>query len=198
MFEFFKAKAKAKAKNEIDDDDVSFQIELLKAGAFPEGEQQIELETSRLHLALNGKLTISDTRNLLIWTKVRLQVGKDDALELISDGIFRHEGGRLSKDEAEFVLRSIAGISGPLYSGGGGYSSDDPVVINCSITSAGINAERRWLTDSFGTEDTHWKLKFRSHGYRPNGQAFETFMLQFPDREDVSIHFDISQWYLKN
>jgi len=108
------------------------------------------------------------------------------------------EGGRLSKDEAEFVLTSIAGISGPLYSGGDGYSSDDPVVINCSITSVGINAERRWLTDSFGTEGTHWKLKFRSHGYRPNGQAFETFVLQFPDREDVSIHFDISQWYLKN
>jgi len=196
MFEFFKSKNES--KNEIDDDEVSFQIEMIKARVFPGGDKQIDLETSRLHLALKGKLTISDTRNLLIWTKIRLVLQKDDPLELISDGIFRHEEGRLSKNEAEYVLNNIAGISGALYSGGDGYSSENPVVINCSITSVGVYAERKWLTESFGAEGTHWKLKLRSHGYLPSGRAFETYVLQFPDREDVSIHFDISQWYLKN
>lgn len=192
MFGLFKSK-KEKAQDTIPE-----EMRIVMVRAFPDGDKQIDLETSRLHLALNGKLSASDTKSLLVWTKVMLVIGEDKSLEFISDGILRHEGGRLSKNEAELVYRCVTGISGKIFTGGDGYSLEDSVVINCSITAVGQYLERKWLLESFGTEDIHWQLKTRLHGYNANGRAFETFVLQFPQGEDVSIHFDISQWYLKS
>lgn len=102
---FFKSKKKKSQGDSLD----GFKDLLSKT--FPGGEEQIKLETSHLHTRLNGKLSISDTKNLLVWTKTLIGISENKSLQHISDGIFRHENGRLSKDEAELVYRNITGIA---------------------------------------------------------------------------------------
>lgn len=192
MFGLFKSK-KEKSQSALPGE---FNIFLLRA--FPGGDEQIALETSRLHIALNGKLSPAETKDLLVFTKVLLLTKEDKLLESMSGSIVSHEKGRLSAKDAESVYRHITGISGPLFSGGDGSSPDEAVVIQCSLTSVGQFAEQMWLTENVGIENADWVLKTRLHGHRPNGRAFETFVLTLSDGTVHSTHFDITQWYLKN
>ena len=59
-------------------------------------------------------------------------------------------------------------------------------------------AERKWLRDNIGVEDINWELSNRAHGRGEDGSAVETFVVTMPSGEEARIHFDISQWYLKN
>ena len=45
-------------------------IELIRARAFPDGDDQRDMETTGLHSVLNGKLTREEAGSLLSWTKV--------------------------------------------------------------------------------------------------------------------------------
>jgi hypothetical protein len=191
MFSFFKKKA-AEPKENLD------EIDLIFMRAFPHGIEQVEIETSNLHLALMGALSPEYAKALLVWTKVLLLTAQDLSRERISDGIYRHEEGRLTYDQADLVCCHITGFGESLYSGGDGKHTNEPVIINCSITVVGIWAEKKWLYDHFGVEGKDWNLKSRNHGYSGDGNAHETYEISISNGEEISVHFDISQWYLKN
>lgn len=76
---------------------------------FPNGDKQRELETSSLHAALNEKLTREEAGNLLVWTKVLVGTPKTLSTDYIAEAIYRHEQGRLTRSESEFVCRHIIG-----------------------------------------------------------------------------------------
>ena len=59
-------------------------------------------------------------------------------------------------------------------------------------------AERKWLRDNIGEEDIDRTLSMRAHGRGDDGSAVQTFVVTMASGEEVRIHFDISQWYLKN
>lgn len=189
MFGIFKSKKKAFLKE---------YLENLATIAFPNGDSQKAQEASALHQVLRDKLSQEQAHSLLVWTKTLLTVSKDPSPEPITDGIFRHEEGRLTRDDANLVYRHITGYRDPLFSGGSGLYPDDPVTINCSISTVGIWAENLWLKEHFGQEGDGWHLKSRLHGYWDDGSAFETYEVQLEDGREVSVHFDISQWYMKN
>ena len=173
-------------------------MELIRLRAFPDGDDQRDIETTSLHSALNGTLTREEAGSLLSWTKVLLVLSEDLSLDCISEGIYGHEQGRLTRCDSEIVYRHITGVKDAIYSGGNGLHADDPVVINCSLTTVGQWAERKWLRDNIGEEDTEWTLSSRAHGRGDDGSAVETFVVTMASGEEVRIHFDISQWYLKN
>jgi hypothetical protein len=137
MFSFFKRK-KPEISEELKD-----AMNLIMLRAFPGGDKQRENETSNLLTALQGKLTRKETGSLLSWTKILLVTSEDLSLTRISDGTYRHEEGRLSRLDSEFVYRQITGIKEDLFTGGSGLYQDDPVIINCSITVVGKWAEKK-------------------------------------------------------
>lgn len=192
MFGIFKSKKPTLSK------ELSESVRLIMLQAFPGGDKQRELETSSLHTELQGKLTREETDSLLVWTKILLVTSNDLSLDRISGEIYRHEQSRLSISESEFVYGHITGVTETIFSGGNGFHRDDPVIINCSNTLVGKWAERTWLREKFGEEDKDWTFRMRYHGYRDNGSAFETFVITKPNNEEITVHFDISQWYLKN
>ena len=166
--------------------------------AFPFGRDQVVQESSRLHSALAGTLSPENALEILIWTKVLLITAQDLSRERITDAIFRHANGRLTRIQADFVCCHITGFKETLYSGGNGRQSDHPIIINCSITTVGIWAETKWLKDHFGQINEDWKVKTRDHIRLANGEEREIYVISMLNGEEISIYFDISQWYGKH
>lgn len=174
------------------------ELAFVQLQAFPNGDKQIDEEARSLQETMNGKLSFEEARGLVTYVKVLLVVVKDKSLRSVVGSIVRHEKGRLTEADAKHVYGHITGVHGPLFSGGDGTTPEQAVVINCSITSVGQYAEHLWLSQHLGTENNEWSLQSRFHGERPNGEAFETFVVTTKNGQGCEVHFNISQWYLKN
>ena len=192
MFGFFRKKKTSIPQGLME------ELELIRLRAFPDGDDQRDIETTSLHSVLNGKLTREQADDLLSWTKVLLVLSENLSLDRISEGIYGHEQSRLTRSDSELVYRHITGVKGAIISGGNGLHADDPVVINCSLTTVGQWAERKWLRENIGVQDIDWKLSMRAHGRGNDGSAVQTFVITMKSGEEARIHFDISQWYLRN
>jgi len=187
-----------KSKKKESPNGLPAEFELILLKAFPNGDDQIDTEASSLQDAMSGKLSFEEARGLVIHVKVLLVVGEDKSLETLVRSIIHHESERLTESDAKRVYEHITGINGALFSGGNGATPEQAVVINCSITSVGVYAEYLWLTQHLGSKGSDWTLQSRFHGERPNGEAFETFVVAMKDGRERQVHFSISQWYRRN
>ena len=82
------------------------------------------------------------------------------------------------------------------YSGGSGSSLTDAVIINASSSVVGIAMEHSWLAGKFGKENDDWSLGVRMTTSE-NGRHFDVFRITLKTGVQISIYFDITQFFGK-
>lgn len=190
LFDFLKPKQAPKLPP-----DLQKQMQRIALAAFPGGEKQIQEETAQLHALLRGKLTKDEAKKLLTRTKALLIISDDKSKERIVPSIVASTGNKLTHHEGVLAYQFFTGVSGDLYAGGDGSTAQSAVVINATSSSAGINAEYKWIESRYGTRDKDWTIEMRMHGGSDDGKSYETFQIKLADGAPKTIVFDISSFY---
>lgn len=190
LFDFLKPKQAPKLPP-----DLQKQMQRIALAAFPGGEKQIQEETAQLHALLRGKLTKDEAKKLLRRTKALLIISDDKSKEQIVPSIVASTGNKLTHHEGFLAYQFLTGVSGDLYAGSDGSTTQSAVVINATSSSAGINAEYKWIESRYGTRDKDWTIEMRMHGRSDDGKSYETFRIKLADGTPKAIVFDISSFY---
>lgn len=190
LFDFLKPKKNPKLSPEMKE-----QMQRIAILAFPGGESQIREEAAQLHALLRGKLTKDEAKHLLTRTKALLVIAEDKSKERIVDSIVASTGKKLTQHEGFLAYQFFTGVSGELFAGGDGSSTDKAVIINATTSSVGINAEYTWIESQYGALDKDWTIEMRMHGASDNGKPYETFNIKLADGTPKTIVFDVSFFY---
>lgn len=175
--------------------DLQKQMQSIALAAFPRGEKQIREETAQLHALLRGKLTKDEAKKLLTRTKALLIISDDKSKERIIPSIVASTGNKLTHHEGVLAYQFFTGISGDIYAGGDGSTTQSAVVINATSSSVGVNAEYKWIESRYGTQDKDWTIETRMHGGSNDGKSFESFHIKLANGNMKTIVFDISSFY---
>lgn len=175
--------------------DLQKQMQQIALAAFPGGDKQIQEETAQLHALLRGKLTKDEAKNLLTRTKALLIISDDKSKERIVPSIVASTGNKLTQHEGFLAYQFFTGVSGDLYAGNDGSSTQEAVVINATSSSVGIDAEYKWIESRYGAQDKDWTIEMRMHGGSDDGKSYETFHIKLADGTPKTIVFDISSFY---
>ena len=190
FFDFLKPAKKSGMPPELE-----AQMKFLSTVTFPRGQQQIEEETDQLFALLQGKINRDESKMMLCRTKGLLVIAEDKSAKRITTSILMNSGGKLNETDASMVYQFLTGISGDVYSGGDGSSTDQAVVIRAANSIAGIDAEYKWIENKYGKKDNDWKVFSRIHGTDNTGKSYETYDIELKTGSRVTITFDITAFY---
>ena len=83
------------------------------------------------------------------------------------------------------------------YSGGSGHSPDDAIVVTGARNDLeGTGAVFAWMFDHLGTMDVDWCIREKSGAYGAP-PVLDIYHVEMHDGEQRTIHFDITDHYLK-
>jgi hypothetical protein len=192
LFDFLKPKQTQKQSP-----DLKKQMQKIALAAFPGGEKQIQEETGQLYALSRGKLTKDEAKRLLTRTKAILTISKDKSKERIVPSIIASTGNKLTPHEGFLAYQFFTGVSGDIFAGGDGSSTEQAVVINATSSLVGIDAEYKWIESRYGALDKDWIVEMRMHGGSDEGKSYETFHIKLSDGTSKAIVFDISSFYCR-
>ena len=104
---------------------------------------------------------------------------------------------RYTPDQPEYYMPQATNNDSPvsMYSGGGGESFEDAIVINCRTTHEGISAEYEWIESRYGKRDVDWKTVQRMHGIESDNKIYEQFNIELSSGGERKIIFDVTSFY---
>jgi len=186
---------KIKKKNSIDT-----VFNKMHAFIFPEGEKQINKESSQICVASDGKLSTKESQKLLFWAKSFFEISDNHVPEDMAMSIKERTLGVLDLQEAERIRKIIASFPTKLYSGGDGTSFEKRVIVNANYADDGIIAIYRWIDKIFGKQYTFWD--FESHviifGQDYSSYVQKSIIKLKKNNQTIEIFFDMTKFYGKS
>jgi hypothetical protein len=189
FFDIFKKKTAA--EKEFDQ-----AMENIGKQAFPNGEADIKKDTNAIHALFGGKLSLEECRKFVCSRKALVIISQDKTAERMIPSFIIASGNKITENEAYQAYLYFTG-GGLSYSGGDGLTKDNPVVIHAKTSTMGIPAEYAYIEKRYGKQDEDWKVGLRFHGKSDKGRSFETFNIVLKNGQEVTIHFDITEFFGK-
>jgi len=126
--------------------------------AFPGGAEQIEHETAVLQPLVQGRLSLEETRGLLVHCKVLGIIAQDPSELRMAGSIRARTRGKFDQATALAVCRHLAAATEKPNGSGDGSRVEETVVIHATRSGGGVRSEYRWLEPHFGQRDEDWEL----------------------------------------
>lgn len=176
-------------------DDVKEMMKAIASVAFPNGRKDIEDGGTTVRALTGNKLTQQEADKLFSSVKVLMLITGAGSPERITSMIGARAQGKLTADEIQGVCQFITGDpGGPLYAGGDGASLESAVIINCTRTLQGIDAEHKYIERLYAQRGRDWSIEGQFLTCQDN-REFSSFIIKFPNGESRTLCFDVSAFF---
>ncbi len=170
-------------------------VQKLRESAFQNGEKGCQEDASIIRKISHEKLSLMESERLNRAIMFLYMASPEAPPTRIKTSIMVRTQGRLTAAEVDEIYQFITGDMGvPLYSGGDGSSEDNAVIINCSRTFAGVQAEHLFLRKQYDRRNIDWKnvaVILKDHRER----MLVWFILPFTDGTKRDIYFDATAYF---
>ena len=163
---------------------------------FPNGESDVNRHAKKIYELFNKKLSIDDCKYIVKAIKALIFIVVDKTADRIVPSIIIRSGNKINLEEAYQAYLYLSG-GGLSYSGGDGMSKESAVVIHAQSSEMGIPGEYAYLEKTYGERRKDWEIVTRFISHTDDGKAFEIFNIHLQNGKNVSIYFDITEFYGK-
>lgn len=180
-------------KADIDSEDAKCE---LRKNPIPLPDK-IAKEVIQLHAILKCRLSVEASCQVLRYTKTLLAISSDKSEARIISGILGGTYGRLTRDDAVLVYRSLIGISGPTTAEGAGSSAENAVIINATSSLVGVPEEYSYVGRMCGKKGVDY-TSVTQILVNHNERNYEVLNIKMKDGSVRTFWFDITSFFGKS